>query len=40
MAKISYATFDVLSNEKVRIESFLDKQFISEYLERPFQIEE
>ena len=40
IAKISYATFDVLSNEKVRRESFLDKQFISEYLERPFQIEE
>lgn len=40
LAKVSYAVDDVLSNEKVRRESFLDEQFIREHLERPFQIEQ
>lgn len=40
IAKVAYAVDDVLSNEKVRRESFLDRQFIWEYLEKPFQIEE
>lgn len=40
IAKVSYATHDVLSNEKVRRAEFLDRQFISEHLERPFQIQE
>lgn len=40
IAKVSYAVDDVLSNEKVRRSLFLDRQFIQEHLERPFQIEE
>lgn len=40
IAKVSYAIDDVLSNEKVRRAEFLDRQFISEHLERPFQIQE
>lgn len=39
IAKISYAINDVLNNDKVRRENFLDKQFISEHL-GPFQIED
>jgi hypothetical protein len=38
LAKVAYAVDDVLSNEKVRREWFLDKQFIKEYLEIPLQI--
>lgn len=38
IAKVIYAVNDVLYNEKIRRESFLDRQFISEYLEKPFQI--
>lgn len=40
LAKVSYAIDDVLSNEKVRRERFLDQQFIREHLERPFQIDD
>lgn len=40
LAKISYAIDDVLANEKVRRALFLDQQFISQHLEKPFQIEE
>lgn len=40
LAKVSYAVDDVISNEKVRRESFLDEQFIREHLEKPFQIEQ
>lgn len=40
LSKVAYAVDDVLSNEKVRRAVFLDRQFISEHLEKPFQIEE
>ncbi|EKE29403.1 MAG: hypothetical protein ACD_2C00181G0011 [uncultured bacterium (gcode 4)] len=40
IAKICYAVDDVISNEKIRRAEFLDYQFIKEYLDRPFQIEE
>lgn len=40
ISKVAYAVDDVLSNEKVRRAVFLDRQFISEHLEKPFQIEE
>lgn len=40
LAKIWYAIDDVLANEKVRRALFLDQQFISQHLEKPFQIEE
>lgn len=38
IAKIAYAVNDVLSNEKIKREWFLDRQFIKEHLEKPFQI--
>lgn len=40
LSKIWYAIDDVLANEKVRRALFLDQQFISQHLEKPFQIEE
>lgn len=40
ISKVVFAVDDVLSNEKVRRAIFLDRQFISEHLEKPFQIEE
>ena len=40
LAKIAYAIDDVLTNEKIRRAVFLDRQFIQEYLEKPFQIED
>lgn len=40
IAKISYAVHDIINNEKIRRNYFLDKTFIKEYLERPFQLEE
>lgn len=40
IAKISYVINDVVNNEKVKREWFLDRQFIKEHLELPFQISE
>ena len=40
ISKVAYAVDDVLSNEKVRRAVFLDRQFIAEHLEKPFQIED
>ncbi len=38
IAKVAYAINDVLNNEKIKREWFLDRQFIKEHLEKPFQI--
>ncbi|MBW7954190.1 hypothetical protein H3C61_00020 [Candidatus Gracilibacteria bacterium] len=40
IAKISYAINDILLHDKIKRESFLDRQFIKEHLEGPFQISE
>ncbi|EKE27621.1 MAG: hypothetical protein ACD_3C00185G0001 [uncultured bacterium (gcode 4)] len=40
IAKICLAVDDIISNEKINRAEFLDNQFIKEYLDRPFQIEE
>lgn len=40
IAKVCFAVNDLVSNEKIRRAEFLDNQFINQYLDRPFQIEE